>query len=281
MLPYRNLAIISIWLQACWLSSVLSNIMHSELITELHNQHRSNLAAELNISNMNKLIWSETMAEQARSILYRISRNRWRPLANFTEEELNYNFGWTDSQENPIGTILAAWKEEKRVFVRNEKACSPVNRCRNFRHMMNAQQASVGCFNITIRNTTYHIFVCSYRGSIHDIFDFEYGPVCSSCESPASFCDNNLCAACSQAEQQTCDCRKTCTAANLTAGVLGRQTCTCSCHFNTGPNCDRPCQDQTFNEEYNFCELATVDDCQMQEMRQQCPLSCGFCNRVN
>ncbi|XP_041377128.1 C-type lectin domain family 18 member A-like [Gigantopelta aegis] len=257
--------------QACVVAvSGLSSRKIEEIVSE-HNAYRRLVAQRYNISNMNKLNWSDSLRQRADQILTCSRRSR---RTRASHESLGRS-------SSGVRSVLTTWFEESRHFLSEHQACLPWNSCDRFRRMVNAEQTLVGCSLKTCGRLAHRhqVMVCLYEGGSEDSFSFKTGDSCTHCGDAAPFCEGRLCVPCNK-EERSCDCRKSCHGDGVGNGTLNSTTCVCTCQYGLGPNCDLECKNPELYEDYDYCSTLTNDDCNDPDvdlratLREYCPEQC-------
>ncbi|KAK2155174.1 hypothetical protein NP493_2100g00002 [Ridgeia piscesae] len=72
----------------------------------------------------------------------------------------------------------------------------------------------------------------------------------------------------------------TCSTGDTVLGVLHPETCSCSCTYGAGPNCDRECKNPHQYLDYDICAGVTPDECEHDDpnirsmLAEFCPEQC-------
>lgn len=254
--------------------------MDIDRILQTHNDFRRNFANGFYGSfaaNMKKMEWSSDLQLQA-LISLDCALAVTPPSDSFNTHT---NIGI--SSNGNITDIIRSWISESRYFIPQIESCINIQHCKKFLTMLHARHRTVGCAftdRCRFRNTHINLLVCKYGGSADAIVPFyKSGPPCTKCDGDASFCDRGLCVPCTLSDSQ-CDCRKTCNKHNIGVGTLNNRTCSCSCSYGLGPNCDEDCVNPEMYVDWDICFEITEEDCQFDReiLSEMCPVQCA-CRR--
>ncbi|XP_033744396.1 venom allergen 5-like isoform X2 [Pecten maximus] len=244
--------------------------MDIDIILQTHNDFRRNFANGLYGSfaaNMKKLDWSTDLQLQALLSL-ECALAITQPSGPFNTHT---NIGV--SSKGNITNMMRSWMLESRYFNPQINSCNNIQHCKNFLTMVHGQHRTVGCaFTDRCRfsNARVNLLVCKYGGSEDAMVPFfKPGLPCTKCNGDTSFCDHGL-----------CDCRKTCNKPNIGVGSLDNITCSCSCSYGLGPNCDEDCVNPEMYEDWDICSEITEQDCRIDRamLEEMCPVQCA-CRR--
>ncbi|XP_063417848.1 scoloptoxin SSD976-like [Mytilus trossulus] len=251
----------------------------------IHNKYRrilANGAYNFYVGNMNKLHLNESLQRKAEAMLN-------CELFKSTEKDLvpeKMNIGF--SKDGSIDSIILEWFREIRHFIPNFMTCLDIDSCRRFMTMINSQYTQIGCAftnQCTINNKKASVLVCLYDGGQSLVPpNLKRGSPCTKCSGTESFCDNGLCVPC-DASSEHCDCRKTCNKSGVGSGILNISTCSCSCQFGMGPNCDEPCKNPEQYYDYDICGPITESQCLSDDeeerslLKEFCPEQC-LCKKI-
>ncbi|XP_061162331.1 cysteine-rich secretory protein 2-like [Saccostrea echinata] len=250
-------------------------IRQIEEILQEHNRHRRNLAMGLygtRVSNMRKLTWSKSLQRHTSEILQCSSEN-----SDLFQNSLTVNIGKGAS----LSGIIHEWFREIQHLFPYEASCLESSPCSNILTMINAGHHSIGC---SFKRCSGKIkLLCMYEGGAEYPPVYKPGTPCTKCDDDAAFCDDGLCVACNSTIER-CDCRKTCSKPLIGQGTLDNSTCTCTCRYGLGPNCDEECKNQNMYENWDICQEVTDAECnspypeEREMFKEFCPLKCGACN---
>ncbi|XP_021368409.1 uncharacterized protein LOC110460035, partial [Mizuhopecten yessoensis] len=226
-------------------------------------------------------VWSRALQLQAELPLYcSLASSPPRDPYN-----INTNIGL--SARGNITTILLGWMLEKQHFIPQLATCIRLQECKRFLTMIHAQHRAIGCAftnQCRVGNAHVNLLVCKYGTSEGPIVPaYKTGLPCTKCKEDVSFCEQGLCVSCSHAANR-CDCRKTCNKQAIGSGSLDNTTCTCTCEYGLGPNCDEDCVNPEMYEDWDVCAAITHQDCQTADaeeraiLREMCPVQCT-CSR--
>ncbi|XP_060069550.1 GLIPR1-like protein 1 [Ylistrum balloti] len=255
-----------------------------ETVLVTHNTFRRNFANGVygtNAANMKEMVWSRTLqlqAEQALdcSLAGSLHTDPYDIYTNVGVSERGY-----------ISNILDSWMSEKQHFIPQLQTCIRLHKCKRFLTMIHAGHHEVGCAHTRqcrVRNVRVNLLVCKYGISEDPIVPaFKTGAPCTKCDGTMSFCENGLCVPCLQTDRN-CDCRKTCYRESIGDGSLDNNTCTCTCAYGLGPNCDEDCVNPEMYVDWDICSEVREQDCQSDSLeereilRKMCPAQCA-CRR--
>ncbi|KAK3803316.1 hypothetical protein RRG08_021514 [Elysia crispata] len=245
-------------------------------LLSLTNRYRSRTAStgSRKVSNMNRLEWSEALAAQAEASIS--CRSHRRGQVQMLERFVTHvNVGRRRDRSGALTNIMNAWYHQEREYDPVEEACYPWDICKQYRNMINAKHRLMGCAYIQdcgIRNDSV-VLMCIFEGGNQYMFDFQHGNVCTGCSGSTSFCNDSLCVFCN-ASRHECECTKTCRKATIGLGQLDASTCTCTCQYGLGPNCDQLCRNPHSFFDVDVCSGVTQQDCQDPGVNEFCPEQC-------
>ncbi|CAC5413478.1 CLEC18 [Mytilus coruscus] len=235
----------------------------------IHNRYRrilANGAYNFYVANMNKLHLNESLQHKAEEMLNCELLNTEKDLV---PEKMNIGF----SKDGSIASIIHKWFLEIQHFIPNFMTCLDFDSCRRFMTMTNSQYTQIGCAftqQCMVNNEKASVLVCFYDGGQSLVPpNLKRGSPCTKCSGREGFCDNGL-----------CDCRKTCNKSGVGSGILNISTCTCSCQFGMGPNCDEPCKNPEQYYDYDICGPVTESECLSDDeeeralLQEFCPEQC-------
>ncbi|XP_064610758.1 peptidase inhibitor 16-like [Liolophura sinensis] len=153
-------------------------------ILEKHNALRKEVMA----ANMNRLVWSDALAEHAQDIAYQ---------CNLEYSEVGVNIAAQSYFYNEI-EATKGWYEEKSFYDYANDACQFGLTCKHYKQVVRAAATMVGC-GITfcplmnsIAMEDVYIIVCSYSPVTAKGVPYESGPPCSHCDEGRS-CSDGMC----------------------------------------------------------------------------------------
>jgi hypothetical protein len=246
-------------------------------VLDAHNDYRKNEGA----SNMNKLVWNETLAGTA---------SAWAEACSYSHSVVKgtgQNLALSTSNATHVLHHVDAWFNEKSHYHYEQRACSVGAVCGHYTQVTWAKTSAVGCGVATcgkVENKgTYkqaQIFVCDYYpgGNIGSAVPYDEGEACTKCAQPFNWCDANtgLCTSKTDGNctgTDVCECRLVCN----NGGTLDTETCSCVCPDGYyGDFCEKKCKKASWcNGLYSlFCSPGNK---YYTYVTSNCPYLCNLC----
>ncbi|XP_071818974.1 cysteine-rich secretory protein 2-like isoform X2 [Apostichopus japonicus] len=258
-------------------------------ILNAHNTYRLEVTPAS--SNMNEMLWSSKLAEQAQEwsngCFYEHPDKSVHP--DYVGIGQNLFIAWLDEGgENPpvVTKPVDLWYNEVGDFSYPMNACRKGAVCGHYTQVVWAETTKVGCgikFCRRARSSkrTYEnawLVTCNYSpaGNMPGVKPYVRGDHCSACAK--GFCRNNLCSKCKTGEKG-CECNLDC----QNCGTLDEVKCKCACPSGFyGPVCESECRDtnEKCGANPGWPSLWCKDE-RFGFVKENCPAMCGVCEAGN
>lgn len=254
-------------------------------LLEAHNNHRKKPSA----SDMNELLWSPALAEQAQAwsdgCYYEHPDKTQHP--DYRGIGQNLYIKWLDKggrNPPPVTDPVDKWYDEVKDFHYDINSCNRGAVCGHYTQVVWAKTTKVGCGikfcpTATSRTRSFEnawLVTCNYSpaGNMQSQSPYKSGTRCSQCAK--GFCMKNLCSRC-KPNEKGCVCNMVCN----NGGKLNSKKCTCKCANGFfGPACQERCEDKNDKCGANpgwpkfWC-----GDARFPFVQEFCPALCGQCKQ--